>query len=390
MSSCLSGVSSPSPSARSSSPSSTLSESSNTPRRISTKRGRTPRKRPNQTYTEAAALLSTVHPKVFSTNNLGKLYKHTRSFSSFTESSDLLPTFSVLGDSGCLINQPVSEKPNFVLKPVNSLHRSLPSKEFRQPESPELSDDGFDAESILDEEIEEGIDSIMGNLSMSNNEEPMSCNAPVNPYLRSLVGFGLVGKLELGFGFGGLAVRRNNIRRALRHVDEGEWWRSPKVSVSEIAPKFNALPQLSTSSEKKKKKKVVKELTTASIATTVAPTMESLRSSLLLKLNYVDVAKEWSDRGSPFTSEDGVPESTTDILARLAEIDLSLEGGSATGGGVREASVMRYKEKRRSRLSTKKIRYEVRKVNADKRPRMKGRFVKSPSLLQEAIDEMSQ
>lgn len=37
----------------------------------------------------------------------------------------------------------------------------------------------------------------------------------------------------------------------------------------------------------------------------------------------------------------------------------------------REASVLRYKEKRQSRLFSKKIRYQVRKLNADKRPRFK-------------------
>jgi hypothetical protein len=42
---------------------------------------------------------------------------------------------------------------------------------------------------------------------------------------------------------------------------------------------------------------------------------------------------------------------------------------------------MRYKEKRRTRLFSKKIRYEVRKLNAEKRPRMKGRFVKRTSLM---------
>lgn len=39
--------------------------------------------------------------------------------------------------------------------------------------------------------------------------------------------------------------------------------------------------------------------------------------------------------------------------------------------GQREASVLRYKEKRQSRLFSKRIRYEVRKLNAEKRPRMK-------------------
>ena len=44
--------------------------------------------------------------------------------------------------------------------------------------------------------------------------------------------------------------------------------------------------------------------------------------------------------------------------------------------GGREARVSRYREKRRTRLFSKKIRYEVRKLNAEKRPRIKGRFVK--------------
>lgn len=47
-----------------------------------------------------------------------------------------------------------------------------------------------------------------------------------------------------------------------------------------------------------------------------------------------------------------------------------------SGDGGREARVSRYREKRRTRLFAKKIRYEVRKLNAEKRPRMKGRFVK--------------
>lgn len=53
--------------------------------------------------------------------------------------------------------------------------------------------------------------------------------------------------------------------------------------------------------------------------------------------------------------------------------------GSVDGG--REARVSRYREKRRTRLFAKKIRYEVRKLNAEKRPRMKGRFVKRTSFV---------
>lgn len=55
-------------------------------------------------------------------------------------------------------------------------------------------------------------------------------------------------------------------------------------------------------------------------------------------------------------------------------------GGGGSDGG-REARVSRYREKRRTRLFSKKIRYEVRKLNAEKRPRMKGRFVKRTSFM---------
>ena len=54
-------------------------------------------------------------------------------------------------------------------------------------------------------------------------------------------------------------------------------------------------------------------------------------------------------------------------------------GPPAMADGGREARVSRYREKRRTRLFSKKIRYEVRKLNAEKRPRMKGRFVKRAS-----------
>lgn len=63
------------------------------------------------------------------------------------------------------------------------------------------------------------------------------------------------------------------------------------------------------------------------------------------------------------------------VQARLAQIDLFSETS-----GMREASVLRYKEKRRTRLFSKKIRYQVRKINADRRPRMKVRSKNANSL----------
>lgn len=53
-------------SSSSASPSSTLSEaSSSSATSVSLKRARAPRKRPNQAYNEAAALLASIHPSVF-------------------------------------------------------------------------------------------------------------------------------------------------------------------------------------------------------------------------------------------------------------------------------------------------------------------------------------
>lgn len=53
---------------------------------------------------------------------------------------------------------------------------------------------------------------------------------------------------------------------------------------------------------------------------------------------------------------------------------------SAQTAITRLARVARYKEKRRTRQFAKTIRYTVRKVNAERRPRVKGRFVKQGDL----------
>uniref|UniRef100_A0A5B6ZRR7 CCT domain-containing protein n=1 Tax=Davidia involucrata TaxID=16924 RepID=A0A5B6ZRR7_DAVIN len=393
MCSCLSGagraygfdleIVKPSPTSsltsNSSSPSSTLSESSNSPLAISTRKPRTPRKRPNQTYNEAAALLSTAYPNIFSTKHLTKSCKFTKPHDSFLdESSELLLPFRVIDNSGFLL-QPIQEKPNFrlELKAVNSFEKPCQSplgNDFHA-NSLDLCDgyqEDFDAESMLDEEIEEGIDSIMGNLSVNNDESNSdqiisSCYGHTHPF-----GLGFGGKFDFGFG-----MRRGV--RALRNVDEGNWWRFPPVDVASISPKFNKV-----SVEKKKKKKIEKP---AELKISESPQENSIPKSpeenstqksnprLLLKLNYDEVLNSWSDRGSPFSDE--IPGSDypgNDIHARLAQIDLFSESG-----GLREASVLRYKEKRRTRLFSKKIRYQVRKVNADQRPRMKGRFVRRPN-----------
>ncbi|KAK7321382.1 hypothetical protein VNO77_31978 [Canavalia gladiata] len=92
--------------------------------------------------------------------------------------------------------------------------------------------------------------------------------------------------------------------------------------------------------------------------------------ALNLNLNYQEVLDAWSDRGSLWADDCSLSLATNNGYY-MGEVPI-LEEERAR----REASVLRYKEKRQNRLFSKKIRYQVRKLNADKRPRIKGRFVK--------------
>ncbi|KAL7585425.1 hypothetical protein Lser_V15G42155 [Lactuca serriola] len=95
------------------------------------------------------------------------------------------------------------------------------------------------------------------------------------------------------------------------------------------------------------------------------------KESLYLSLNYQDVMDAWSNRGPCWT--DDFAQSTSDN-GYIGEVPVMEEARTK-----REASVLKYKKKRESRLFSRKIRYHVRKLNADKRPRLKGRFVKRES-----------
>ncbi|PWA73932.1 CCT domain-containing protein [Artemisia annua] len=356
----------------SSSPSSTLSETSNSPITISHRKPRTPRKRPNQTYNEAAVLLSIACPKVFSSKNISKnktsnVSKFTRmecNSNSIHETPELLFPFPVIENSSFLLHdEPNMEKPCSLF---GSSKAGIDGIQFRgSPEldsganSMELCDgyeEDFDTESILDEEMEEGIDSIMGVSSNSSieNQEISNNNSNSKTCYGYPMGLGFGGNLEFNFGFGyGI---RNGIR-ALKNGDDGNWWRSTAVNVVNVSPAtatvVTPVKAKKASGEKKKKK----------------------CDKLMLKLNYDDVLNAWSDKASPLPEEFSGSESPGgDIHSRLAQIDLFSENG-----GIREASVMRYKEKKRTRLFSKKIRYQVRKVNADRRPRSKGRFVRRPN-----------
>ncbi|KAF9613323.1 hypothetical protein IFM89_006833 [Coptis chinensis] len=368
MSSCISGggraygfdidiVKSPSTSSRtshshSSSPSSTISESINSPLALSTRKPRTPRKRPNQTYNEAAALLSTVYPNIFSPKNLKKPNKHTKPYSSCSsEFAELLPPSPTFNNVEFLLHQPNLEKPTLRIEMKTSTNSRKKLCQTSPPISP--CEEDFDADSILDEEVEEGIDSIMGNLSVEND-----CNtSQFSPYFWDPMamggGFSMGGKFDFGYGINGSVS-------AWRQTDDVDWWRFPTVDVLAISPKLNKV-----SCEKKKKKKKVerveelkisessKEIVTDSNSNSNSSSSPNSDSNNLgLKLDYEKVLNAWSDRGSPFSDDIlGTESSESDAIARLAQIDLLF----SENGGVREASVLRYREKRRSRLFSKKI-----------------------------------
>ncbi|XP_021835751.1 zinc finger protein CONSTANS-LIKE 7 isoform X1 [Spinacia oleracea] len=99
--------------------------------------------------------------------------------------------------------------------------------------------------------------------------------------------------------------------------------------------------------------------------------MEDTKSSLNLNLNYEQVLEAWSNRGSLRAHNHHHPSLSVSDHHYMGEVP-NLEDERRR----RETRVLRYKEKRQSRLFSKKIRYQVRKLNADKRPRLKGRFVK--------------
>ncbi|XP_010248760.1 PREDICTED: zinc finger protein CONSTANS-LIKE 6 [Nelumbo nucifera] len=128
-------------------------------------------------------------------------------------------------------------------------------------------------------------------------------------------------------------------------------------------------------------------------ATGAATAFQTTQGGLSLKLDYEQILNAWSDR-SPFYIDGECPQTVPDITDN-ASLDFGCSGDGrqwrvpddGSGGAKemseavskikqREARVLRYREKRQSRLFSKKIRYEVRKLNAEIRPRLKGRFVK--------------
>ena len=94
------------------------------------------------------------------------------------------------------------------------------------------------------------------------------------------------------------------------------------------------------------------------------------------------------------TQKSGIsPDSVYAFPGSGSDIDNKADGASAGGapaatgpGGVealanRESALVRYREKKKKRQYDKKIRYESRKVRADGRVRIRGRFARADELV---------
>ncbi|KAL8157466.1 zinc finger protein CONSTANS-LIKE 16-like [Apium graveolens] len=113
------------------------------------------------------------------------------------------------------------------------------------------------------------------------------------------------------------------------------------------------------------------------------------KKNMLLALDYEGVISAWADKKRPWLTGEGRPELDLNdcwphCMDECGRVDYQAYGEMGGSSNIvanegRQARVLRYREKRRRRLFSKKIRYEVRKLNAEKRPRIKGRFVKRPA-----------
>lgn len=283
------------------SPSSTISESNSPPLAISTRRPRTQRKRPNQTYDEAAALLSTAYPNIFSSKRKSPL-NLPLFLNDYDEASHLLLPFESIEERGFLFSPTTQTKPFHFLE-----HKDFDSEVNRFG----FFED-FDAESILDEEIEEGIGSFMGNIESNDDGESGFAGRDyytIDP-LAEMTTLPWHGTSSLG------------LRNSLRECDDASLWRFPTVELEHISPRIQTTITAATAAadvdvnsssksktvageEKRKKQKVADSKTGQSV-------------NPFLKLDYDGVLEAWSDKESPFSDEVlGSDAAGTDVHVRL-------------------------------------------------------------------------
>jgi hypothetical protein len=329
--------------------SSTLSEASNaSSSTLSLKRPRTPRKRLNQAYNEAAALLASMYHSVFPVAKgpetaPPRLLGLASALADDPDCSDLLPPFPVLGHAAFLLRD--SPHPPTPWSPVPAKTCPSPvavssvfSDPAASPATPEAAaadelgelhfddDGGFDADSFLgvDEGAAEGIDAIMGKLTMGTGAASVNASLPsstVQTYFRNVM------MLQLGLRHGQL----NNSQAIKRHPVDTKWWMCPAIPVKDIAPAPRAPSQMAVVPENKKKskKKVVgREMGIAAGQCRKAEegfpdsangdpgTLALPETGLGLRLNTQEVIKAWCGRGSVFSdgNDPGLSQTSSDVL----------------------------------------------------------------------------
>mmetsp|Transcript_7199 Transcript_7199/g.26468 ORF Transcript_7199/g.26468 Transcript_7199/m.26468 type:complete len:279 (-) Transcript_7199:1291-2127(-) len=94
---------------------------------------------------------------------------------------------------------------------------------------------------------------------------------------------------------------------------------------------------------------------------------------------HQDSGNDTLSSGSDATQAVRVPGTGDKPDAQKASTGSSAEEGETMN---RADRVARYRQKRKTRTFTVKVRYQIRKLNAERRPRLKGRFVKAEELQQ--------
>ncbi|XP_075522275.1 zinc finger protein CONSTANS-LIKE 16-like [Primulina tabacum] len=135
-----------------------------------------------------------------------------------------------------------------------------------------------------------------------------------------------------------------------------------------------------------KREEAVKNIAVTGEPILVNMKCHSKKKQNFLRLDYEGIISNWDGKQSPWTTGKRPELDSGDCWSGCTgkcgamhvcgEMSGAAAAAAAMVDGGREARVSRYREKRQNRLFSKKIRYEVRKLNAEKRPRMKGRFVK--------------
>lgn len=173
----------------------------------------------------------------------------------------------------------------------------------------EFSDE-FDAESILDEEVEVGIDSIMGIVESNTGENRSHLINRLEQMVkmnRSTKGFKFAGNFPLGLG----------LRSALREHNDASWCRFHTVDFEQISPRVRstatAIDEEKIIESKKSRKKKNKKVAEAKRLDSSKEDAEEEEKSgeLMLKLDYDGVLEAWSEKESPFSDDLLGSEATT-------------------------------------------------------------------------------